>query len=104
MLLRTYLGKCSTLYCSILHESGHLAAPRLAKSLTCSFESGLVDLAVALDDSNRLTSTVDKCGDLLGPFNPVHCGGVAMESFDKYNTLVGCHGEPIGECLIVDCR
>jgi hypothetical protein len=79
------------------------ACPGLQKSLTCSFEGGLANLVIVLDDVNRLTSAVDKCGDLLGSLIPVHHSNMVVESFNKNDGLVGCHGISIGKCLVVKC-
>ncbi len=41
-----------------------ISFPRLAKPHTRRFESGLIDLAVDLDDVDLTSGAVGKCGDL----------------------------------------
>ncbi len=77
--------------------------PRLAKSLTGSFESGLINLALALDDVNLMSSAVGECGDLPCVLVPAHCSGMMVESLDKDDSLVGGHGKAISKCLVVEC-
>jgi hypothetical protein len=95
-------GKYSSLCCFVLRESGHLAA-QAAKSLTCSFESGLVDLAVAFNDVDLMSNAVGKRGVLLCALIPAHGRGTMVESLNKDDGLVGGHGKAIGKCLIVEC-
>jgi hypothetical protein len=75
----------------------------LAESLTLSFESGLVDLAIALYDINRASGTVDKSGDLPCALIPAHHGGARVEVLNKGDGLVVGHCKAIGKCLIVKC-
>ncbi len=77
--------------------------PRLAKCLTGSLESGLVDLAVALDDVDLTSSAVGECGDLPRALVPAHRSSATVESLDKDDGLVGGHGKAIGESLVVEC-
>jgi hypothetical protein len=76
-------------------------SPRLAEPLTCKFESGLVDLAIALDDVDLASDAVGKLGDLLGALVPAHCCGTMVERFDEDDSLVGGHGKVVGECLFI---
>jgi hypothetical protein len=77
--------------------------PGLQKSLTRSFESGLIDLAVAFDDVNLTSSAVGERGDLPCALIPAHCSGTTVESFNNDDSLVGGHGKPIGKCRLVKC-
>jgi hypothetical protein len=90
---------CVVLLCTSLG----IRLPRHAKSLTHIFEDGFINLATACDDFKRSTSAVDKCGDLLGSLIPARCGGTTVESFNRNNSSVGCHGGPIDKCLVVEC-
>ncbi len=76
--------------------------PRLAKSLTGSLESGLVNLAVALDDINLTSTAVGECGDLPGALVLAHHSSRTVESFNKYDGLVKGHGKAISKCIVVD--
>ncbi len=87
----------------MLHVSLGVWLPRLAKSLTGSLESGLVDLAVALDDVDLMSGAVDERGDLPRALVPSHHSGTMVESLDKDDGLVRGHGKAIGKCLIVKC-
>jgi hypothetical protein len=75
----------------------------LQKSLTRSFESGLVDLAIALYDVKWTSSALGKSGDLPCALVPAHHSGTMMEGFDKDDGLVGGHGKAIGKCLVIKC-
>ncbi len=77
--------------------------PRLAKSLTGSLESGLVDLAIALDNVNLTSSAVGECGDLPRALFPAHCSSAMVESLNKDDGLVGVHGKAISKCLVIEC-
>ncbi len=77
--------------------------PRLAKSLTGSLESGLVDLAVALDDVDLTSGAVGEHGDLPCALVPAHRSSASAESLDKDDGFVGGHGKAIGKCLVVEC-
>jgi hypothetical protein len=77
--------------------------PRLEKSLTHSFESGLIDLAIALYDVDLTSSAIGKSGNLPCALIPAHCSGATVEGFDKDDCLVGGHSEAIGKCLVVKC-
>jgi hypothetical protein len=79
------------------------SCPGLQNYLTRSLESGLVDLAVAFDDVNLTSSTVDERGDLPCALILAHCSGVMVESINKDDGLVGGHGKAIGKCLVVKC-
>ncbi len=63
--------------------------PRLAKNLTCSFESGLVDLAIALYDVDWMSGAVGESGDLPCALVPANHSGMTVEGFDKDDGLVG---------------
>ncbi len=76
-------------------------SPRLAEPLTCKFESGLIDLAIALDDVDLASGAVGKQADLPGTLVPAHRHGKTVERFHKDYGLVGGHGEAIGECLVI---
>jgi hypothetical protein len=80
-----------------------LASPGLQKPLTCRFESGLVNLAIALDDVDLTSGTVGKCDDLPGALVPAHRRGGMVECLNEDDGLVGCHGKAIGKCLVVKC-
>ncbi len=86
ILLRTCLG---------------INSPRLAEPLTCKFESGLVDLAIALDHVDLASGAVGKRGDLPGALVPAHRRGTTVERFDEDDGLVGGHGKAVGECLVI---
>jgi hypothetical protein len=75
--------------------------PRLAESLTCRFESGLVNLAITFDDVNLATGTVGKQGNLHCALVPAHCRGTMVEHFNKDDGLVGTHGEAVGKCHVI---
>ncbi len=76
--------------------------PRLAESLTCRFESGLVDLAITFDDVDLATGTVGKQGSLHCALVPAHRRGMTVERFDKDDGLVGGHGKAVGKCLVIE--
>ncbi len=77
--------------------------PGLAKPHTCRFESGLVDLAIALDDADWMSGAVGKRGDLPGALVPAYHCGAMVEHLTKVDGLVGGHGKDIGKCLVVKC-
>ncbi len=77
--------------------------PRLAKPLAGSLESGLVDLAVALDDVDLMSSAVGEHGDLSCALVPANCSGMMVESLNKDDGLVRGHGKAIGKCHVVKC-
>jgi hypothetical protein len=78
-------------------------SPKLAKPLTCRLESGLINLAIALDDVDLMSGAVGKQGDLPGALVPAHhCGGT-VECLNEDDGLVGGHGKAIGKCLVVEC-
>jgi hypothetical protein len=74
----------------------------IAEPLTRRLESGLVDLAIALDDVNLAYGAVGKQGDLPGALVPAYCHGTTLECFDKDYGLVGGHGKAISECLVIE--
>ncbi len=76
----------------------------LAELLTCSFEHGLVDLAVIFDDVDGFSITISEGCDLLGFFGPAHHVSVVREGLNKDDSLVGDHVESIGKCFVVKCR
>jgi hypothetical protein len=88
----------------LLRTSLGVRFPRLAKSLTRSFESGLVHFAVALDDVTLTSSAVGECGDLPCALVPAHCSGAMVESLNKDVGLVGGHGKAIGICTLAQKR
>ncbi len=67
----------------MLHASLGIRLPRLAKSLTRSLESGLIDLAVAFDDVNLTSSAAGERGDLPRALIPAHRSGAMVESFNE---------------------
>jgi hypothetical protein len=75
----------------------------LAELLTCSFECGLINLAIIFDDVNGFSITICEGCDLLGSLGPAHCVGVALEGLDKDDSLVGNYIKPTGECFVVKC-
>jgi hypothetical protein len=75
----------------------------LAELLTCSFERGLVDLAVIFDDGNGFSITISEGCDLFGSLGLAHHIGVALEGLNKDDSLVGNHVKPIGKCFVVKC-
>jgi hypothetical protein len=75
--------------------------PRLAESLTCRFESGLVNLAITFDDVDLTTGAVGKQGNLNCALVPAHRHGTTVEPFDKDDGLVGGHGKAVGKCLVI---
>ena len=75
----------------------------LAELLTCSFEYGLIDLAVIFDDVDGFSITTCEGRDLLGSLGLAHCGGVVLEGLNKDDSLVGNHVKPIGKCFVVEC-
>jgi hypothetical protein len=77
--------------------------PGRTKSLACSFEGGLIDLAIAFNSVDSASKVVGDCGDSLGALVPAHCGGTAVEGLDMYDSLVGSHSKAIGQCLLVKC-
>jgi hypothetical protein len=76
---------------------------RLAKPLTRRLESGLANMAVALDDVDLTSGAVGECGDLSGPLVPAQHCGTMVERLNKDDGLVGGHGKAIGMCLVVEC-
>jgi hypothetical protein len=80
-----------------------IGLPRLAKPHNRRFKSGLVDLAIALDDVDLTSSAVGKHGDLPGALVPAHCHGRTVEHFNKDDCLVRGHGKAIGKGLAVKC-
>jgi hypothetical protein len=77
--------------------------PRLAKSLTGSHESGLVNLVVALDDVNLTSSAVGERGDLPRALVSAHRSSAMVEGLNKGDGLVGGYGKAIIKCLVVEC-
>ncbi len=77
--------------------------PRLAKFLTGSLESGLVDLTIALNDVDLTSSAVGERGDLPRALVPAHRSSAIVESLDKDDGLVRVHGKAIGKCLAIEC-
>jgi hypothetical protein len=77
-------------------------SPRLAEPLTCKFKSGLVNLAIALDDIDLASGAVGKRGDLPGALVLAHRPGTMVERFDKDDGLVRGHGKAVGECLVIE--
>jgi hypothetical protein len=99
---RQQLCKANAHHCVILLNMGlGIDSPRLAEPLTCRLESGLVNLAIALDDVNLASSAVAKRGDLPGALVPAHRRGTTVEHFDEDDGLVGGHGKAISECLVI---
>ena len=94
----TCSGTCSSLCCSASCETRHRLAG-LAKSLTCSLQCGLVNLAITFDDVDGYTRAraVSEGGDLLGAHVPTHRGGAIEESLCEHNGLIGGHVEAIGK-------
>ena len=76
----------------------------LAELLTCSFEHGLIDLAIILDDVNGFSITISEGWDLFGPLGLAHHVGMVLEGLDEDDSLVGNHVKPIGKCFVVKCR
>ncbi len=74
---------------------------RLAESLTCRFESGLINLAITFDDVNLATGAGGKQGNLHCALVPVHHRGMTVERFNKDDGLVGGHGKAVGKCLVI---
>jgi hypothetical protein len=83
------------LFCASLE----VCFPRLAKSFTGILESGLVDLAIALDDINLSSNAVGKCGDLPGALVPAYCSSATVESLDKNDSLVEVMAKPFVSAL-----
>jgi hypothetical protein len=79
-----------------------LASPGL-KNFTHRFESGLIDLAVALDDVDLTSGAGGKCSDLSGALVPAHHCSATVECLNKYDSLVGGHGKAIDKCLVIQC-
>jgi hypothetical protein len=67
----------------------------LAELLTCSFEHGIVDLAVIFNDVDGFSITISEGRDLLGSLGPAHCVGVVLEGLDEDDSLVGDHVESV---------
>jgi hypothetical protein len=67
--------------------------PGLAKSLTPSLESCLINLAIAFDDVDLTSSTVGERSDLPCALIPAHCSDVTVKSLDKDDDLVRDHGK-----------
>ena len=74
----------------------------LAKSLTRSFQGGLVDLAIAFNDVDGYTRAVSEGGDLLGALVPTHRSGATEEGLGEHDGLIGGHGKTVGKCLVVE--
>jgi hypothetical protein len=87
----------------LLHMGLGINSPRLAKPLTRSLESGLINLAIALNDVNLMFGAVGKQGDLSGALVPAHRRGAMVERLYKNDGLVGGHSKTIGKCLVVEC-
>jgi hypothetical protein len=61
-------------------------------------------LAAAFNDDDLTSSAVGNHGVLPCALISAHGSGTMMvESFNKYDGLVGGHGKAIGKCLIVEC-
>jgi hypothetical protein len=69
----------------------------LAKSLTCSLQGGLINLAIAFDDVNGYTRAVSEGGDLFGALVPTHHSGATEEGLGEDDGLVCGHVETIGK-------
>jgi hypothetical protein len=76
--------------------------PRLAESLTCRFESNLINLAITFDDVDLATSAVGKRGNLHCALVLAHRRGTTVERFNKDDDLVRGYGKAIGKCLVIE--
>ena len=80
-----------------------VSLPRLAKSLTHSFEPGQVDSAIVFDDVDGDTITIVEGSDLLGAGRPAHQLGITFEGLNEDDSLIGGQVEPVGKCLVIEC-
>ncbi len=71
--------------------------------LTCSFERGLVNLAIIFDDVDGFSITISEGRDLLGSLGPTHRVSVTLEGLNEDDSLVGNHIKFIGKCFVVKC-
>jgi hypothetical protein len=74
----------------------------LAKSLTRSFQGGLIDLAIAFDDVDGYTRAVGEGGDLFGALVPTHRGGATEEGLGEDDGLICSHVETVSKCLVIE--
>jgi hypothetical protein len=70
--------------------------PGLAKPLTDSLESGLVNLAVDLNDVDLMSRAVFEPGDLPCALVPAHRSSKTVECLNEDDALVRGHGKSIG--------
>ncbi len=100
----SHFFQANTHYCVVLlHTSLGICLPGLEKSLTCSLESALIDLTIALDDVNLRSSAVGERSDLPRALIPAHRSGARVEGLDKSEGLAGGHGKATGKCLVIEC-
>ena len=79
----------------VLHRTlTSLGATNLAENFAAGAKSGLVNLAITLDDLDDDTVLVGELGDVLIALVPSHDGAAIVECLDERHGGGGSHREP----------